>query len=221
MNPPLQAVLFDLDGTLLDSASDITDALNRLREEHGRPPLPLTTLRPFISHGAAATVRVCFPEVEETQLDALRQRFLQLYSEQLVVATQLFPGFDSVLLTLEGRGLPWGVVTNKAGFLTEPLLERLKLRKRCACVVSGDTLQYRKPHPGQLLHAAQLIGLEPDRCLYVGDAERDVQAGKAAGMRTLVVRFGYQGTNDCPEDWQPDGIIDHPNEMLAWLDRLQ
>lgn len=217
----IRAVLFDLDGTLLDTAPDLADALNRLRAEQAQPPLPFESIRPHVSHGAAATVRVGFPEAGDSEFEDLRGRFLKLYSERLAVQTQLFPGFDAVLATLEAQERPWGIVTNKPGFLTEPLLEQLQLKERCACVVSGDTLPHRKPHPAPLLHAAGLLGLAPASCLYVGDAQRDIQAGQAAGMRTLVARFGYLGAHDQPESWQADGLIDHPGEILERLADFQ
>ena len=132
--------------------------------------------------------------------------------------TRLFPGFEEVLAALEARGLLWGVVTNKPAFLTEPLLARLKLQDRPAVVVSGDTVAKRKPDPAPLLHAAKVIEIDPAHCLYVGDAERDIQAGRSAGMRTLVATFGYLGENDRPETWQADGFVDSPRALLAWID---
>jgi 2-phosphoglycolate phosphatase len=213
----IQGVLLDLDGTLLDTAPDLAAALNRLREEQGLEALPFQAIRPYVSHGAVATVRCGFPAAAEAEFPALHARFLEFYGARLVAETQLFPGFDAVLATLEARPMPWGIVTNKPGFLTEPLLAQLQLARRAACIVSGDTLPQRKPHPAPLLYAAKQLGLDPVNCVYVGDAERDVQAGRAAGMRTLVATFGYLGINDRPESWRADGLIAEPQELLRWL----
>lgn len=217
MPSPVRGVLLDLDGTLLDTAPDMAAALNRLRVEEGVAPLDFAAIRPHVSHGAAALVKLGFPGADEQRFATLRQRFLDGYAAQIANETRLFPGFDTVLDTLEARGLPWGVVTNKQASLTGPLLAALKLAERPGCVVSGDTVAQRKPHPAPLLHAAGLLGLEPPACVYVGDAERDVQAGRAAGMRTLIALFGYLGTHDRPEEWQADGVIRAPSELVGWL----
>lgn len=217
MHSPVRGVLLDLDGTLLDTAPDMAAALNRLRVEEGAVPLDFAAIRPHVSHGAAALVKLGFPGADEQRFAMLRQRFLDAYAAQIANETCLFPGFDTVLDTLEARGLPWGVVTNKQASLTGPLLAALKLADRPGCVVSGDTVAQRKPHPAPLLHAAGLLGLEPRACVYVGDAERDVQAGRAAGMRTLIALFGYLGTHDRPEEWQADGVIRAPIELVGWL----
>ncbi|HEU4531888.1 MAG TPA: phosphoglycolate phosphatase, partial [Steroidobacteraceae bacterium] len=190
---PIRAVLLDLDGTLLDTAPDMANALNLLRRERGVPVLSYEAIRPHVSHGAAAMIRLGFPDAPDDEVVDLRGRFLELYREHLAGGTRLFDGFESVLATLEGRGVPWGIVTNKPAFLTEPLLAALGLEKRAACVVSGDTVAQRKPHPAPMLHAAKLIAHEPAHCLYVGDAQRDVQAARAAGMRVVVALFGYLG----------------------------
>lgn len=212
-----RAVLFDLDGTLLDTAPDLALALNELRREHQLPALDFATLRPLVSHGAARVVKLGFPQATEAEFEKLRERFLQLYRASLAIHTRLFEGFEEILAEMDARDVKWGVVTNKPAFLTDPLLEQLKLSARCACIVSGDTLAQRKPHPAQLLHAATLMGLEPVNCLYVGDAERDIQAGRAAGMRTVVARFGYLSAEDRPEQWLPDGFIDEPGQLRHWL----
>lgn len=212
-----RAVLFDLDGTLLDTAPDMAVALNELRREHHLPPLEYPTIRPLVSHGALRVVKLGFPQATEAEFESLRQRFLHLYSLALAVHTRLFDGFEPVLAELEARQLKWGVVTNKPGYLAEPILQQLKLSSRCACIVSGDTLPQRKPHPAPLLHAAALMQLDPATCIYVGDAERDMQAGRAAGMKTLVAKFGYLGADDQPEQWLPDGFIAEPRELLHWL----
>ncbi len=213
----LHAMLFDLDGTLLDTAPDMAAALNRQRIEHGLEPLDFKTIRPHVSHGAIALLKLGFPQADDDELVRLRERFLQLYSENLATDTRLFAGFEPVLAALEARRLKWGVVTNKPAFLAEPLLAHLGLSPRCGCIVSGDTLPQRKPHPAPLLHAAALMRIDPTLCIYVGDAERDVQAGRAAGMRTIVATFGYLRAEDQPAQWQADALIDEPQELMRWL----
>ena len=212
-----RALLLDLDGTLLDTAPDMAAALNALRRECGLPELAFATVRPQVSHGAAALVRLGFPEARDAEFEALRRRFLDLYRGALVTHTRLFPGFDAVLDSLAARAVPWGIVTNKPGWLTEPLVAALGLAARAACVVSGDTLAERKPHPAQLLHAAAVLGIEPRACVYAGDAERDIAAGRAAGMATVAVRFGYLAAGEDPAAWNPDGIVERPAELLDWI----
>jgi len=215
--PRHEALLLDLDGTLLDTAPDMGGALNRLRAEHGREPLPDASIRPVVSHGAMRLVALGFPEAAGAEFERLRLRFLEIYAANLAIGTRLFPGFETVLATLESRGLPWGIVTNKPGWLTDPLLEALDLGRRAACAVSGDTVSERKPHPLPLLHAARLLGVDAERCVYVGDAERDIQAGRAAGMTTVVAAYGYLSADDDPLRWQPHGIVQAPGELLTWV----
>jgi phosphoglycolate phosphatase len=212
------ALLLDLDGTLLDTAPDMGGALNRLRAEHGLPPLPAEVIRPVVSHGAMRLVALGFPEASGDAFETLRLRFLELYAANLAVGTRLFPGIEAVLDHLEARGLPWGIVTNKPGWLTDPLLAALGLDRRAACAVSGDTVAERKPHPLPLLHAARLVGVEPGRCVYVGDAERDIQAGRAAGMTTVVAAYGYIPADEDPRQWRPHGVVAAPDELLAWME---
>jgi phosphoglycolate phosphatase len=217
MQSSIDAVLFDLDGTLLDTAPDLAAALNALRVEEGDATLPVSAIRSHVSHGGAALVRLGFPQARDSEFERLRTRLLAIYRQNVARETQLFAGLGAVLEQLEAAHKPWGVVTNKPGWLTEPLLAALGLAPRAGCVVSGDTMPERKPHPLPLLHAARLIGREPGRCLYVGDAERDVLAARAAGMRMLIARYGYLGPADRPEEWQADGIIDRPEEILTWM----
>ena len=211
------ALLLDLDGTLLDTAPDMGGALNRLRAEHGRAPLPADTIRPAVSHGAMRLVALGFPEATGQTFETLRLRFLEIYAANLAIGTRLFPGFDAVLESLEAQGVPWGIVTNKPGWLTDPLLAALGLNRRAACAVSGDTVAERKPHPLPLLHAACLVGVPPERCVYVGDAERDIQAGRAAGMTTVVAAYGYIAASEDPLQWQPHGVVRTPDELLHWM----
>ena len=214
----LRAVLFDLDGTLLDTAPDMADALNLLRAAEGLDRLPFERILPLVSHGAPRLIRFAFDEPEGERYEALRMRFLEIYSGALAVRTRLFDGFDRVLESVEQAGLRWGIVTNKPGWLTTPLLAQTGLSRRCGCVVSGDTLAERKPHPLPLLHAAGLLGLQPRTCVYVGDAERDVQAARNAGMIPLVAGFGYLGDDDDPAGWQAEAIIARPEDLIDWLE---
>lgn len=217
-NASIRAVLFDLDGTLLDTAPDLVEVLNQVRLEQGREPLPFPAARAHVSHGSGGLIRFGFPDDAPEVQERLRQRLVELYSRRLAVGTRLFEGCRDVLDVLAARGMGWGVVTNKPGFLTEPLLAELGLAAEAGCVVSGDTLPQRKPHPAPLLLAAERLSLPPVQCLYVGDAERDVQASRAAGMPVLVARYGYLGPDDDPLAWAPDGTIDQPLQILDWLD---
>lgn len=217
--PQARAALFDLDGTLLDTAPDLSAALNVLLAEERRAPLSLAIIRPHVSTGAIAVVRTGFPELEVggEAFEQLRLRFLDHYRAAVAVHTRLFPGFEAVLATLEAHALPWGIITNKAGWLTEPLLGELGLLARAACVVSGDTLPVRKPHPQPLLLAAERIGVPPSECVYVGDALRDVQAARAAGMVPLGARYGYLNAAEAPDTWPVAGWLDEPQDLLPWL----
>jgi N-acetyl-D-muramate 6-phosphate phosphatase len=211
------ALLLDLDGTLLDTAPDMALALNRLRHEHGRAALPFATVRPHVSHGAAALVRLGFGEPAADEFERLRRRFLALYFEALSDGTRLFPGCAALLDALEAQRIPWGIVTNKPGYLTTPLLATLGLLARAGCVVAGDTVAERKPHPLPLLHAAALIGRAPGECVYAGDHQRDIVAGRAAGMHTVAVRYGYLADGEDPAAWRPDAIVAAPGELLGLL----
>jgi 2-phosphoglycolate phosphatase len=213
----LKAVLFDLDGTLLDTAPDMVGALNELRKEHLLAPLPFAAVRSTVSHGAAGVVKVGFPDADATTFLALQQRFLEIYRTGLSRETRLFAGMDQVLSTLENWHVRSGIVTNKAAWLTDPLLADLRLSTRFACVVSGDTVAERKPHPLPLLHAAELVGVRPDECIYVGDAQRDVQAAHAAAMPALVANYGYLRADEDPAGWGGDGYLDRPLDLLDWL----
>ncbi len=217
---PGRALLLDLDGTLLDTARDMGAALTLLCAEEGKDAPSFEAIRPQVSHGGAALVRLGFPGVPPDEFERLRLRHLELYRPRLAVHTRLFEGFAEVLATLEAARVPVGVVTNKPGWLTTPILDALGLSARLACVVAGDTLPERKPHPAPLLHAARLAGLDPTTCIYAGDAERDIIAGRAAGMQTVAARFGYLAPGEDPAAWRPDGIADRPADLLDWIDGL-
>ncbi len=213
-----RTVLFDLDGTLLDTAPDLAYALNRVLGANGRSPLPPEEIRPHASHGSRSLIKLGFNlSPGEEGYEERRLELLEIYRDNLAARTRLFPGMDTVLDTIEQRGMNWGVVTNKPSWLTDPLMQALNLTDRAACIVSGDTTGNSKPHPEPMLHACRLAGSPPGECLYVGDAARDVEAGCAAGMRTIVALFGYVGADDKPETWGADGAIRQPDELLEWL----
>jgi 2-phosphoglycolate phosphatase len=221
MSRGIRTVLFDLDGTLADTAPDLAFALNEVRREQGLAALPFDAIRPVVSHGGMALIRLGFQlEPEHPEFEPLRQRLLDIYRANIAVHTRLFPGMDTVLETLEAEGRLWGVVTNKPGWLTEPLLEQMGLKQRAAVIVSGDTLPQRKPHPAPMLFACEQTGSHADECLYIGDAERDIEAGHAAGMRTMVALFGYIDEHDKPESWGADSLIQSPAEMLQWIETI-
>lgn len=215
--PRKQALLLDLDGTLLDTAPDMAAALNVLLIEEQRDPLPYAVIRPVVSHGSAGLIRLAFGAPEESERLRLVQRFLALYRAALANHSQLFAGFQEVLASVRSEGLYWGIVTNKPAWLTDPLLAMLGIDQLADCVVSGDTLAQRKPHPLPLQYAAQRIGVPVEACLYVGDAERDIQSARAAGMVSLVALWGYIADTDRPHEWQADGMIAHPDQLRPWL----
>jgi phosphoglycolate phosphatase len=213
----IKAVLFDLDGTLADTAPDLTYALNRAREARGLPPLPLSATRPFASHGARGLIGVGFNvQPGDPSYDALRDEFLATYADNLCRETRLFKGIPELLDQLDVRALRWGVVTNKQERFALPLLELLKVRSRAACVIGGDTTGKSKPHPEPLLAASRAIGLAPESCIYVGDDLRDVQAGQAAGMKAAVAMWGYLNGQK-PEHWNADCMIEEPQDLPRFL----
>ena len=212
------AVLFDLDGTLADTAPDLGGALNQLRSESGLPALPDAMLRPHTSAGARGLIGAGFGIApDDDRYPALVERFLAIYESALCVRTRLFDGMDEVLDRLELAGLPWGVVTNKAARFTLPLMRGLDLDHRAGSIVSGDSVAIPKPDPAGLRLAASEMGVDPIRCIYVGDDERDIQAARAAGMRSVAAAFGYLGTGRHFRDWGADHIIDHPLELIGLL----
>lgn len=212
------AVLFDLDGTLVDSAPDLAGAVNDLRALHGQPPMPYEALRPLAGAGARGMLGAGFGVTpEDSRFAALREGFLEIYRGRLLQSSVVFESVPELLNRIEVSGRPWGVVTNKALYLADPLLEGLNLRHRAAVLVGGDSTAHTKPHPAPLLHAAQCLGVEPGRCVYVGDDARDVQAGRAAGMCTVAVGWGYLGVGDPVQAWGADQVVDSPAALLNWL----
>ncbi|MGR9089767.1 MAG: HAD family hydrolase [Gammaproteobacteria bacterium] len=215
-----RTVLFDLDGTLLDTAPDLAWALNEVRRVHGDPPLDYAVIRAIVSHGSLAMTRIACPHTEGSDpFEAFRGQLLDTYRNNLAIRTQLFAGMAELLDEFDDLGICWGIVTNKPAWLTNPLLEQMQLRKRAATIVSGDTLTQSKPHPAPLLLAAEQTASVPGDCLYVGDAERDVIAGNAAGMHTMVALYGYLDANDRPESWGADVLAESPAAIREWLQR--
>jgi phosphoglycolate phosphatase len=216
------AVLFDLDGTLADTAPDLARALNLQRAARGLLPLPVSYLRRFASMGARGLVQAGFDLGPEDDLfRPLCDEFHALYEVDVCRETRLFPGMEEVLVWLEARALPWGIVTNKIERYTLPLVQQLGLAARARAIVSGDTTPRAKPHAEPLLFASRQCGIAPAECLYVGDDQRDVQAARAAGMRVAVARYGYLGTGRPPESWGADALIDAPTDLLRYLSGLR
>jgi phosphoglycolate phosphatase len=213
-----RAVLFDLDGTFADTAPDLGRALNRLRAEHGLEPLPIGIMRARASSGARGLLKAGFDLTPESEgYDALRDRFLDFYEQELCVETRLFDGIPELLVKIRARKLPWGIVTNKGKRFTEPLLRHLAVDNLAACIVSGDSTPHIKPHPEPLLLAASLLKLPPADCIYIGDDLRDVQAARAAGMRFAAAGWGYLGDGADPRAWGADAVISHPSEVMKLI----
>jgi len=214
----IHAVLFDLDGTLLDTAPDLVFALNRVRKEHNLPDMPLSTLRSIANLGSKAIVKLAFGvEENDARFSALRETFLGYYEQHIADATRFFPDVENVLAHLDQHHIPWGIVTNKLTRHTSELLKRLKIENRPFCVICGDSLPKYKPDPEPILHACQLLQQKPENCIYVGDAVTDVIASKAAGTKSLVALYGYIHHEDDPLTWQADGYIREPMEIIKWL----
>jgi phosphoglycolate phosphatase len=211
-------VLLDLDGTLLDTAPDLIASINRLLDEQGFAALPEREFAGSVGHGSAPMIARAFNLGSADYLfEGLRQRFLDLYHEQVSHQTRPYDGMEAMIDHLEAAGIPWGIVTNKPGWLTEPLLTALGYGERPACVVTGDDITRRKPHPHQVTEGCRRLGLRPGHCVLVGDALRDIQAGQRAGTMTLAALYGYLCGDDQPERWGADGLIDHPGQILRWV----
>mgnify|MGYP003575111469 CR=1 FL=1 len=214
----MQAVLFDLDGTLVDTAPDLGYALNLQRARHGLPFLDDEIIRPYASHGSRGLLAIGFGlQPADADFDAMREEYLALYTEVMTRQPVLFEGMSETLEAIEQRGLRWGIVTNKPRRFTLPIVEVLGLSGRAVAVVSGDDAPQPKPSPQTLFLACERMQLEPQQAIYLGDAERDVQAGQAAGMTTLVALFGYLSDEDQPLQWGANACIAHPQELLHYL----
>ncbi len=214
----VKAVLFDHDGTLADSAGDLAGAINRIRRERGLAPVTIASMRPYASAGARGLLGAGMGVApDDAEYSALREQFLAYYEAGLAETTALFDGIETLLDRLDARGLPFGIVTNKASRYTQPVVAALGLDARAGVIVSGDTTAHPKPHPAPLLHAAGLLGVAATECVYVGDDLRDVIAGNAAGMPTIAAEYGYLGEVGCADDWPATGWIAAPLELLDWL----
>ena len=214
---PSRAVLFDLDGTLADTAPDLAAAVNRMLVEQGHDRLPIERLRPFASAGARGLLHAAYGvKPDDAEYAPLRETFLEYYAERVCDKTRLFPGIAELLAELKTRGIAWGIVTNKATRFTERIVEALALTPDC--VACGDTTAHLKPHPASLLHAAAQIGTPPAHCLYLGDDLRDMKAARAAGMRPIAVDWGYHHPDaGAPGAWEAEAVIRHPMELVERL----
>jgi phosphoglycolate phosphatase len=215
----LEGLLFDLDGTLVDTAPDLVAVLNAILVERGRPRVPYAIARNEVSNGAAGLVRLGFPDVAPgVELESLRARFLELYARDVCVGSRFFIALED--LRHYTRDIAWGIVTNKPGALTDALLEQLGFADEPGCVIGGDRLVQRKPDPAPLLLAASELGVDARRCVYVGDAPRDVEAGRAAGMATIAARYGYIRPRENIAAWGADRVLEQPRDLGAVLESL-
>ena len=215
----VQAILFDLDGTLVDSAPDLGTAANKMRLDRALKPLPLSNYRAMAGAGARGMIDVAFGFTpEHPDFLALREEFFKNYEKCLIERTCAFEGVPELIAHLVAMGLPWGVVTNKSARFTDPLTRAMPLFKSAQTIVSGDTTPYAKPHPAPLLEAARQLGIDPIRCVYVGDDERDVVAGLAAGMGTVAATYGYLGHKNDPAQWGAHAAINFPRALLQLLE---
>lgn len=219
MRAPLACVLFDLDGTLVDTAPDLLASLDACLLAHGYSQPQAAAVRPHISRGALAMLEQAAAAADAEMQQRLLTYMLDHYQQHIAVHSRLYPGMAETLLAIEAMGLKWGVVTNKRQRFTGPLLTALELERRTACIVSGDTTAFSKPHPAPLFAACVQAGVEPENCVYLGDAAHDITAGRSAGMQTLVAAYGYLHVDDRPEDWGADGLISHPGQLLKWIEK--
>ncbi|BCG64329.1 MAG: N-acetyl-D-muramate 6-phosphate phosphatase [Methyloprofundus sp.] len=214
----LSCVLFDLDGTLLNTAPDLTGALNKTLAHFGYATVSVKSITPYISYGAAVMIDQALTQVvSKAEKAAMLEWLLDYYESHIADATHLFAGMPELLNSLETQGIPWGVVTNKRERMTRPLMNTLGLTERAASIICGDTTAHSKPHPEPMLTACREIQVNPEECLYIGDALHDITAGKAANMKTLAATYGYIKPDDQPQDWGADALISHPSEILDWI----
>ena len=218
MQRSIRAILFDLDGTLIDSAPDLGAAADQMRVARGMPSLPMADYRPYAGSGARGMLRVAFGmQPEDTEFPAMREESFQNYDRRMTQDTTVFDGVSDMLASIVARQLHWGVVTNKSKRFTEPLSRQMALFASAGAVVSGDTTPHAKPHPEPLFEAARRIGVDPQDCVYVGDDERDIIAGKAAGMHTVAAVYGYLGEKQSGAHWEAEDVINSPHELLKRL----
>jgi phosphoglycolate phosphatase len=219
MGLPVAAVLFDLDGTLIDSAPDLASAVNAMRRQRSQAALPYLALRPHAGSGARGMLGAAFGVQPETaEYETLKVEFYSAYEACMLEQTQLFDDVANLLDALDARQMPWGIVTNKALRFAQPGAQALGLLPRARALVAGDSTPHTKPHPAPLLEAARRMGLPPERCVYIGDDARDMQAGRAAGMVTFAAAWGYLGVDSPPHSWSADHVLDRPGDLLHWFD---
>jgi phosphoglycolate phosphatase len=214
----LQCVLFDLDGTLVDTAPDLIACMNIALRGFGVPSLAPRTAMPFISHGAMAMINHAAPDADDALKAQIMDVMLDTYQDNIAVNSSLFDGMAETLAAIEAQGLKWGVVTNKRQRFSVPLIEALQLDRRAICLVSGDSTAYPKPHPDSILLACQQAGVSPQQCVYVGDAPHDITAGKRAQVKTIAALYGYLTHSDQPEQWGADALITKPTDLLHWIE---
>ncbi|MGZ5011875.1 MAG: HAD family hydrolase [Methylobacter sp.] len=216
----LSCVLFDLDGTLVDTAPDLISCLNRALSLHGFDAVAPEIIKPFISYGALAMINASQPLCDELVKAGILETMLELYQDNIAEHTVFFDGMAETLAAIEAQGLKWGVVTNKRERFTNPLMDALKLTERAACIVSGDTTANPKPHPEPMLLACKQADVNPQECVYIGDAQHDITAGKSVQMKTLAALYGYIKPGDTPETWGADALIESPDEISTWIASL-
>ncbi len=208
-------VLFDLDGTLVDSAVDLGNAVNVILAREGRPALPMSAIRPVVSKGARAMLGVAFPECDAAMIEKLVQPFLDAYESSVATHSTPFEGIEAVLSAIEAAGSRWGIVTNKPYYLAKQVVATMQWSERSHVLIGGDTLPRKKPEPDQLFLACEAMGVSPGQCIYIGDDERDIVAGRRAGMKSIAVLWGYREAHEDPRDWRPDAIAETPLGLLA------
>lgn len=214
----IEAVLFDLDGTFADTAPDLAAALNHVRASRNLPPLPLAALRPQASHGSAGLLKTGMNVTPDSpDFPALRDLFLDYYTQHICVETRLFTGMTELIDRLEQRGIYWGIVTNKPHRFTVPLMQALGMASRASCLISGDTCTHAKPHPAPMRKACEILRVTPENCLYLGDDKRDMDAANAVSMRGIIASYGYVSDDVSIANWQAHGSVDAPLELLGFL----
>lgn len=218
----IEAVLMDLDGTFADTAPDLVGALNAMLLHHNLPPIPYAIARNEVSNGSLALLKLGFGDIfKDNQIEPLQQEFLKTYKNDIATKSSIFKGLDIFIDDISSLGMRWGIVTNKPKAMTTPLLKALNITNEPACVISGDRLPQRKPHPAPLLLAADKLDLTPESCIYIGDAPRDIEAGRAAKMRTIAVTYGYIRPHQDPYSWGADIVISRPSELLDAVTSLE
>tara|TARA_R110002074_G_scaffold170006_2_gene332265 strand:- start:48097 stop:48780 length:684 start_codon:yes stop_codon:yes gene_type:complete len=214
----VEAVLFDLDGTLVDTAPDLACALNAVLQQQQLEALPYSVIRPIVSNGAEALIKLGFgTELPDEQYQTIKSNFIRYYQHNIATQSILFAGMEAALRHLENAEIPWGIVTNKPEYLTRPLLEKMDLYQRAGCIVCGDQVNNPKPHPEPIYLACQQLGVLPSNAVYIGDAERDIRSGRLAGLKTIACAYGYIPETDDINNWQADSIMQNSSELLEWL----